>query len=124
MTTHKKIDNFVPGSKSDRISFINFGSLGEPFIVHISSWDVFEMPALKKEWRKTLYILDHENRGIKINSLGFQNELKPFWNKKSSLVVRRMIPKNEDGSLLTSATTYKVNQFNSAKLWDYKAITE
>ena len=119
----RKIENFEPAKQSAKIQFINFGSEGEPFIIHIEDWGVYELPALKKEWRKTLFILDVDGRGIKINAIGFQILLKPFWNQKSSLVVRRFIPKNEDGTLLTSGTTYKVNQFNSAKLWDYQDLS-
>ena len=121
---HKKVPDFVPGSKKETIHFLNFGSEGLGYIVHISNWDVYEMPALKKGWRKTLYLLDHEERGIKINSIGFQNQLKPFWDKKASLLIRRTIPKGENGKLLTSATIYKVNQFNEASLWCYEPITE
>lgn len=120
----RKITDFKPAESSTRVSFINFGTEGEPFIIHIKQWDVYEIPALKEEWRKTIYVRDVDGRGIRINSVGLQILLKPFWGKQSSLVVRRFIPKDEEGNMIPSATKYKVNQFNEASLWDYKEVTE
>jgi len=116
----KKITDFIPASKTDKIKFVNFGANKEPYIIHVENWDVYEIPALKNEWRKTLYILDIEGRGIRINSIGFQELLKPYWNKKASLVVRRYIPKDDEGNLVPSATKYFVNQFNESSLWSYE----
>ncbi len=120
----KKLVDFEPAKPSGKINFINFGTEGEPFIIHIEDWDVFEIPALKEEWRKTIYILDIDRRGIRINSMGFQELLKPFWGKKSSLVVRRNIPRDDQGNLIPSATKYRLNQLNEASLWSYEPISE
>jgi len=120
--SYKKVEGFKPhdeGMKPKKVQFINFGSEGEAFIVHISKWTAYEIPALKDTWRPTLFILDHEQRGIRINSKSFQTLLKPFWNKKSSLVIKRNIMKDKEGELVYSTTKYQVNQLNPATLWDY-----
>ncbi|GAG68411.1 unnamed protein product [marine sediment metagenome] len=123
--SYKKVDDFkLPGKKDQKIHFINFGSAGESYIVHIKDWDVYEMPALKKEWRSTLFIKDIENRGIRINSSGFQLLLEPFWGKKASLVIRRWIPKDDQGALINSATRYGLNQLDPKELWMYDHLTK
>jgi len=122
--SYKKIEGFKPDDKpkADKIWFVNFGSDLEPFIVHIKDWDVFEMPALKKEWRPTKFLFDVENRGIRINSQKLQSLLKPFWGKKASLVFRRSIMKDSKGAFIYSTTEYKLNQLDPNKLWVYEDI--
>jgi len=124
--SYKKVEGFKPHDekKSKKVQFINFGSEGEAFILHISKWITYEMPAMKDTWRPTTFIFDHEGRGIRINSKSFQQLLKPFWNKKSSLVIRRNIMKDSDGELIYSTTKYQVNQLNPATLWDYESPAE
>jgi len=123
MSNPKKITEFKWSEKKDTIQFINFGSEGEPFVVHIEDWTVYEMPPATKGWRPTNYILDIEGRGIRINSLGFQAELEQYVGKKASLTIRRFIPKDHEGKLLFSGTAYKVNQFNEASLWSYEDLS-
>lgn len=125
MSEYKKVTGFkISGKKDQKIHFINFGSAGESYIVHIENWDVYEMPALKKEWRSTLFIKDVENRGIRINSTGLQVLLEPFWGKKASLVIRRWIPKDNEGNLINSATRYGLNQLDPGQLWSYDELLE
>jgi len=124
--SYKKVEGFKPHDekKDKKVQFINFGSEGEAFILHISKWTTYEMPALKDTWRPTLFILDHEGRGIRINSKSFQALLKPFWNKKSSLVIRRTILKDKQGELIYSTTKYHVNQLDPKSLWVYESPAE
>lgn len=124
--SYKKVTGFKPesGVKAEKIRFINFGSEGEAFIVHISKWDVYEMPALKEEWRSTLFLLDHDGRGVRINSNNFQRLLKPFWGKKASLDIRRFITRDKKGELIYSTTVYQVYQLDEEELWVYKSPSE
>jgi hypothetical protein len=122
--SYKKVANFKPADKpkADKIYFINFGSDGESFILHIDNWDTYEMPALKEEWRNTIFIFDVENRGIRINSQNLQSQLKKYWGKKASLVIQRWIMKDKKGNFIYSTTEYKVTQLNPKSLWDYEDL--